>query len=67
MQSGTTLVPARHDPRFGDSVDKLRAMTWSCRTAEARSFAGAAKVLDVVPSAVSKAIAALERALASRS
>ena len=41
-------------------MDKLRAMKWFCRAAEAKSFAGAAKMLDVVPSAVSKAIAALE-------
>ena len=41
-------------------MDKLRAMKWFCRAAEAKSFAGAAKVLNVVPSAVSKTIAALE-------
>jgi LysR family transcriptional regulator for bpeEF and oprC len=35
-------------------------MTWFCRAAEAKSFAGAAKAIGVVPSALSKTIAALE-------
>jgi len=41
-------------------------MTWFCRAAEAKSFASAAKALDVVPSAVSKTIAALEAELGAR-
>jgi LysR family transcriptional regulator for bpeEF and oprC len=41
-------------------MDKLRAMTWFCRAAEAKSFADAAKAIGVVPSALSKTIAALE-------
>lgn len=44
-------------------MDKLRAMQFFCRAAEAGSFAGAANALDVVPSAVSKAVAALEEEL----
>jgi DNA-binding transcriptional LysR family regulator len=44
-------------------MDKLRAMTWFCRAAEAKSFAGAAKAIGVVPSALSKTIAALEAEL----
>lgn len=44
-------------------MDKLRAITLFCRTAEARSFAAAAHTLDMVPSALSKTIAALERDL----
>jgi len=44
-------------------MDKLRAMTWFCRAAEAKSFAGAAKAMGVVPSALSKTIAALEAEL----
>jgi LysR family transcriptional regulator, regulator for bpeEF and oprC len=44
-------------------VDKLRAIALFCRTVEAKSFAAAAQRLDVVPSALSKAIAALERDL----
>jgi len=47
-------------------VDKLRAMTWFCRAAEAKSFAGAAKAIGVVPSALSKTIAALEADLGIR-
>ena len=42
-------------------MDKLRAITLFCRTVEARSFAAAAHACDMVPSALSKAIAALER------
>jgi LysR family transcriptional regulator for bpeEF and oprC len=42
-------------------MDKLRAIRFFCRTVEARSFAAAAHSLDVVPSALSKAVAALER------
>ena len=41
-------------------MDKLRAMTIFCRTVEARSFTAAAQLLDVVPSALSKLVAALE-------
>src|SRR4051812_21726665 len=44
-------------------MDKLRALTFFSRTVEAGSFAGAAQSLGVVPSALSKAIAALEREL----
>lgn len=44
-------------------MDKLRAMSLFCRAVEARSFAAAAQALDVVPSALSKAISALEREL----
>jgi DNA-binding transcriptional LysR family regulator len=44
-------------------MDKLRAMHIFCRTVETGSFAGAARSLDVVPSAVSKVIAALEQEL----
>ena len=44
-------------------MDKLRAMTFFCRTVEARSFAAAARALDVVPSALSKTISALEKEL----
>ncbi len=44
-------------------MDKLRAMTFFCRTVEAKSFAAAAQSLDVVPSALSKVISALEREL----
>ena len=42
-------------------MDKLRALTFFCRAVEAGSFAAAAQSLDVVPSALSKTIAALER------
>ena len=41
-------------------------MTWFCRAAEAKSFAGAATALGVVPSALSKTIAALEAELGIR-
>lgn len=44
-------------------MDKLRALAFFCRTVETRSFAAAGQALDVVPSAVSKTIAALEREL----
>ncbi|MCC7288334.1 MAG: LysR family transcriptional regulator [Burkholderiaceae bacterium] len=44
-------------------MDKLRAMTFFCRTVEAKSFAAAAQALGMVPSALSKAIAALEHEL----
>lgn len=47
-------------------MDKLRALTLFCRAAEAKSFAGAAKALGIVPSAVSKTIAALEAELGAR-
>jgi LysR family transcriptional regulator for bpeEF and oprC len=48
---------------LGIPIDKLRAITFFCRTVEAKSFAAAARSLDVVPSALSKVIAALEREL----
>lgn len=41
-------------------MDKLRAMKFFCRTVEAKSFSAAAQSLDVVPSALSKVVAALE-------
>lgn len=44
-------------------MDKLRAITLFCHTVEARTFAAAAHACDMVPSALSKAIAALERDL----
>jgi DNA-binding transcriptional LysR family regulator len=44
-------------------VDKMRGISWFCRIVEARSFAAAARSLDVVPSALSKTISALEREL----
>jgi DNA-binding transcriptional LysR family regulator len=44
-------------------MDKLRAMTFFCRTVEAKTFAAAAQSLDVVPSALSKLISALEKEL----
>jgi len=44
-------------------MDKLRAITLFCRTVEAQSFAAAAHALNIVPSALSKAISALEREL----
>jgi LysR family transcriptional regulator, regulator for bpeEF and oprC len=49
--------------RREDAMDKLRAMTFFCRAAEAKSFAAAAQSLGVVPSALSKVISALEREL----
>jgi LysR family transcriptional regulator, regulator for bpeEF and oprC len=44
-------------------MDKLRAMRFFCRVVEAKSFAAAAQSLDVVPSAASKLVAALEQEL----
>jgi len=44
-------------------MDKVRAMRFYCRAVEEKSFSGAAQALDVVPSALSKTIAALEREL----
>jgi DNA-binding transcriptional LysR family regulator len=44
-------------------MDKLRAMEFFCRVTEAKSFSAAALPLDVVPSALSKAVAALEKEL----
>jgi len=41
-------------------MDKLRALNFFCHVAETKSFASAAYELDVVPSVLSKAIAALE-------
>jgi LysR family transcriptional regulator for bpeEF and oprC len=42
-------------------MDKLRALTFFTTAVEAKSFAAAARMLDVVPSALSKTITALER------
>ena len=47
-------------------MDKLRAMKFFCRAVEGKSFAAAARVLDVVPSALSKTIASLEQELGFR-
>ncbi len=44
-------------------MDKLRAMSLYCRVAECRSFSAAAQAQGVVPSAVSKAVGALESEL----
>jgi LysR family transcriptional regulator, regulator for bpeEF and oprC len=44
-------------------MDKLRAITLFSRTVDAGSFAAAAQSLDLVPSALSKTIAALEQEL----
>ncbi len=44
-------------------MDKLRAMEFFCRVVEAKSFAAAAQSLDVVPSAMSKVVATLEKEL----
>ncbi len=44
-------------------MDKLRALTFFSRAVETGSFAAAAQTLDVVPSALSKTITALERDL----
>jgi DNA-binding transcriptional LysR family regulator len=44
-------------------MDKLRAITFFCRAVEARSFAAAGRSMGVVPSAMSKAISALENEL----
>ena len=44
-------------------MDKLRALTLFCRAVEAGSFAAAARDLDVAPSVLSKAVAALEAEL----
>jgi LysR family transcriptional regulator for bpeEF and oprC len=47
-------------------MDKFRAMRFFCRAVESGSFAAAAAALDVVPSALSKTIAALERDIGFR-
>lgn len=47
-------------------MDKLRAMKFFCRTVEAKSFAAAAQSLEVVPSALSKLVTALEGELGFR-
>jgi LysR family transcriptional regulator, regulator for bpeEF and oprC len=44
-------------------MDKLRAMAFFCRVVEAKSFTAAAQSLDMVPSALSKIVAALEQDL----
>ncbi|MBI3436675.1 MAG: LysR family transcriptional regulator [Proteobacteria bacterium] len=41
-------------------MDKLRALGFFCRVAETKSFAAAAYEFDIVPSVLSKAVAALE-------
>lgn len=41
----------------------MRGISWFCRVVEARSYAAAARSLDVVPSALSKTISGLEREL----
>ena len=54
----------RRDGRRGGgaaiTMDKLRAIRFFCRVVEAKSFAAAAHDLAVVPSVLSKTIAALE-------
>src|SRR5439155_23260788 len=52
------IIAPRH-PRFA-TMDKLRALRFFCRVAETKSFAAAAYELDIVPSVLSKTIAALE-------
>lgn len=47
-------------------MDKLRAMHFFCRVVEAKSYAAAAQSLDIVPSALSKVIVALESELGFR-
>ncbi|MEO5883353.1 MAG: LysR family transcriptional regulator [Caldimonas sp.] len=47
-------------------MDKLRAMQFFCRVVERKSFAAAAQALEVVPSALSKTVAALEQELGFR-
>lgn len=47
-------------------MDKLRAMHLFCRTVEGRSFAAAAQSLDLVGSALSKTVTALEQDLGFR-
>lgn len=47
-------------------MDKLRAITGFCRAVETKSFAAAAQALDIVPSALSKAVSALEKELGFR-
>jgi LysR family transcriptional regulator, regulator for bpeEF and oprC len=47
-------------------MNKLRAMRFFCRVVEAHGFAAAAAALDVVPSALSKTIAALEQDIGLR-
>jgi len=44
-------------------MDKLRAIKFFCRVVEAKSFAAAAHDLDIVPSVLSKVVAALEAEL----
>ena len=44
-------------------MDKLRGISWFCRVGETHSFASAACLVDVVPSALSKTISSLEREL----
>jgi LysR family transcriptional regulator for bpeEF and oprC len=47
-------------------MDKLRAMRFFCRAVESQSFAAAAAAMDVVPSAFSKTVAALEQDIGFR-
>src|SRR3954471_9778885 len=44
-------------------MDKLRSIHYFMKVAEAKSIAGAANMMDVSPSAVSKAITAFEQTL----
>jgi LysR family transcriptional regulator for bpeEF and oprC len=59
-------VSERMTSGSGGDMDKLRAMRFFCRSVESGSFATAAAALDVVPSALSKTIAALERDIGFR-
>src|SRR5207248_653217 len=61
----TCPFPSRNECGGGD-MDKLRAMRFFCRVAESGTFAAAAVALDVVPSALSKTIAALEHDIGFR-
>jgi LysR family transcriptional regulator, transcriptional activator for dmlA len=66
VRYGTSVIPCRHDAAESATrkiMDKLRAMQFFCRTVEAGSFAAAAQALQVVPSVVSKGVAALEHEL----
>jgi LysR family transcriptional regulator for bpeEF and oprC len=47
-------------------MDKLRAISFFCRASETKSFSAGAQALGVVPSALSKAIAGLEKEVGFR-
>lgn len=47
-------------------MDKFRAMNLFCRVVESKSFSAAAQTLEMVPSALSKTVAALEQDLGFR-